>query len=124
LKCGGQYSNNQKYKNYIKRWLDGKENGMKGKESVSGYIKRWLREKYGNKCSKCGWHEINPYTGNVPLEAEHIDGNFKNNRPENLDLLCPNCHSLTKTYGSLNKGHGRRLNGYCYKYNGREHDRS
>ena len=30
----------------------------------------------------------------------HIDGN---NEESNLQLLCPNCHSLTPTFGALNK---------------------
>ena len=96
-----------RYRKYIERWLAGDENGMKGKTSTSRHIIRWLREEYNNRCSRCGWGEINPRTWNVPVEAEHIDGNFRNNRPENLDLICPNCHSLTGTYRSLNKGKGR-----------------
>mgnify|MGYP006337132947 CR=1 FL=1 len=66
-----------------------------------------LFEKYNNKCCKCGWGEINPYTGNIPLEVEHKDGNYMNNSEDNLELLCPNCHSLTSTYKGANKGKGR-----------------
>jgi predicted HNH restriction endonuclease len=51
---------------------------------------------------------VNPYTGKIPLEIEHIDGNYMNNDENNLDLICPNCHSLTGTYKSLNLGHGRK----------------
>jgi len=54
-----------------------------------------------------GWGERNPFTGLIPLEVEHIDGNYKNNRPENLILLYPNCYSLTKNYRGANKGKGR-----------------
>jgi 5-methylcytosine-specific restriction endonuclease McrA len=63
---------------------------------------------YGNKCMECGWDKINPKTGKVPIQLEHIDGNSENNKLENLKLLCPNCHSLTPTYGALNKGKGRK----------------
>ena len=45
---------------------------------------------------------------NIPLEIEHIDGNALNNKEENLILLCPNCHSLTKTYRGANRGNGKR----------------
>jgi predicted nucleic acid-binding Zn ribbon protein len=69
--------------------------------------KKYLISKFGDKCMKCGWHEINPTTGNVPIELEHIDGNYDNNSLENLKLLCPNCHSLTPTYKALNVGNGR-----------------
>ncbi len=56
---------------------------------------------------RCGWCERNPATGRVPLELEHVDGDWRNARPENLLLLCPNCHALTPTFKALNKGRGR-----------------
>lgn len=55
----------------------------------------------------CGWHKVNEFTGKVPLEVHHIDGNYKNNSEDNLQLLCPSCHSLTSTYGGANRGCGR-----------------
>ena len=60
-------------------------------------------DKYSCKCQLCGWGETNPYTNTVPLEIHHIDGNYKNNNEDNLQLICPNCHSLTETYKSHNK---------------------
>lgn len=71
-------------------------------------LKNALFKKYNKKCARCGWGEINPFTQKIPLEIEHIDGNFRNNSPDNVILLCPNCHSLTKTYKGANKGHGRK----------------
>ena len=100
--------NDSQYINYIAKWKAGQVDGMKGKYQISSHIVRYLREKFGSKCSKCGWNEVNPYTGKIPLETEHIDGNFRNNKEENLDLLCPNCHSLTPTYKGANKGKGRK----------------
>ena len=70
-------------------------------------VKRYLIEKHGNSCMECGWDKVNPTTGNVPIELEHIDGNSENNNLDNLKLLCPNCHSLTPTYKALNLGNGR-----------------
>lgn len=70
-------------------------------------IKRYLVYKYGSKCMECGWCDIHPITGKVPIQMEHIDGNSQNNELSNLKLLCPNHHSLTLTYGALNKGNGR-----------------
>ena len=55
----------------------------------------------------CGWAEINLITGTVPLVADHIDGNLRNNKENNLRLICPNCDSLTTTYAGLNRGNGR-----------------
>ncbi len=74
---------------------------------VSKHVKRYIFNKYDSKCDNCGWGERNPHTKNIPLEIDHIDGNYENTKEENLILLCPNCHSLTKTYKGGNKGNGR-----------------
>lgn len=39
----------------------------------------------------------------MPLELEHKNGNNEDNRLENLELLCPNCHSFTPTYRGRNQ---------------------
>ena len=39
----------------------------------------------------------------INVEVHHIDGDKSNNQLENLQLLCPNCHSYTDNYGSKNK---------------------
>lgn len=71
------------------------------------YYKKYLIEKYGEKCMECGWNKKNPKSNKIPIELEHTDGHSENNKLENLKLLCPSCHSLTPTYGSLNAGNGR-----------------
>lgn len=91
------------YKEYIKRWRNGEELGTKGRASTSSYIRRYFFEKYNSSCQICGWNKINPYTGKVPLQLHHIDGDCLNNKEENLQLLCPNCHSLTENFGARNK---------------------
>lgn len=101
-KCQQEYEH-QKYIKERKLGLNlgGSDHG------VSYYVKRYIKEKFDNKCCKCGWCKINPYSKKYTLQIEHIDGNGSNHREENLELICPNCHSLTKTFGSLNRGHGR-----------------
>lgn len=34
----------------------------------------------------------------MTLEVDHANGDWSDNRPDNLRLLCPNCHSVTPTY--------------------------
>ena len=105
--CNNICQTNYQYKNYIDEWRQGLQTGLRGKDQFSMHIKRYMFEKYSNKCAICGWSEQNPYTKNVPLEIDHIDGNYTNNSEDNLILLCPNCHSLTPTYKGANLGKGR-----------------
>lgn len=106
----------KRYEIYIQDWKEGKRTGAKATQfAISGYVRRYLFEINKNKCSKCGWSEINIFSKTIPLEINHIDGNCINNRPENLELLCPNCHSLTSTHGFLNKGNGNKQRLRYYK---------
>jgi predicted RNA-binding Zn-ribbon protein involved in translation (DUF1610 family) len=91
----------------IKEWLSGNHSGMRGKTQTAVWIKQYLRDSRGDKCEKCGWDKKHNVTGNVPIELSHKDGNYLNNKIENLELICPNCHSLTDSYRSLNIGKGR-----------------
>lgn len=59
------------------------------------------------KCNRCG---ISEWLGEkISLELEHKDGNHHNNNRENLEILCPNCHSLTTTWRGRNKKSDNRL---------------
>lgn len=100
--CSQKCSNEYKYKERIIEWLNGHNPIIKGGQ-LPPYIKKYLMDKFNNKCELCGWGEINPTTGKIPLEVHHIDGNCYNNNIDNLQLLCPNCHSITPNYKALNK---------------------
>lgn len=105
IKCQKEYQQ----KLWEEKWLSGEISGGTNSKwrTESKHIRTYLFKKYDNKCAKCGWSEINPFTKTIPLEVEHIDGNAYNHSPENVTLLCPNCHSLTKTYRGANIGRGR-----------------
>lgn len=64
-----------------------------------GQLKVWAI-KLGfleNKCYVCG---MGPEWNNMPLtlQLDHINGRNNDNRPENLRIVCPNCHTQTPTY--------------------------
>lgn len=50
-----------------------------------------------DKCAICDlgpeWNGLS-----LTLQLDHINGKPKDNRIENLRLLCPNCHSQTETF--------------------------
>ncbi len=105
--CSNLCQNEFQYQDYIRKWKAGEVIGLQGLGIVSNYVKRYLREKFYNQCCECSWSKVNLRTNVVPLVADHIDGNWRNNDESNLRLLCPNCDSLTPTYAGLNRGNGR-----------------
>lgn len=71
----------------------------------SSHLKmRLLREGLlAEECAICGlgpeWQEMK-----LSLQLDHINGNNRDNRIENLRILCPNCHTQTDTFCSKRRG--------------------
>ena len=86
----------------IDHWSNGR-NWNKGLQlkswenySTVACIKKHLIKILGHKCENCLisiWYDFP-----ICLEVHHIDGDRTNNKLENLQLLCPNCHSMTDNW--------------------------
>jgi len=105
-KCQAEYQSSLK----INEWLEGKNFTRKGGNSIPSWMRRVLLEEANHECSQCGWAERSEYTNSIPLEVDHIDGDAYNNLKDNLRILCPNCHSLTKTFRNAGNRTSSRTN--------------
>jgi hypothetical protein len=101
--CDNKCQVEWQYKKRTQQWL---EEGVDWGKQIPRWTKRWLKEQRGYACEVCG---ISQHNGkDIVLEVDHIDGHHKNNHPDNLRLICPNCHSQTDTYKAKNTGNGRK----------------
>ena len=92
----GHTKNIGKYRTPIEDYLSNKVKITSHKLRI-----RLLEEGYFEyKCSCCGLTE---WLGQpIPLELHHKNGDKEDNRLENLELRCPNCHYFTETYKTKN----------------------
>lgn len=88
-----------------RRWNKGLQ--LKSWENYSRIpnLKKHLIKTLGHKCENClisVWYDLP-----ICLEVHHVDGDRTNNKLENLQLLCPNCHSLTDNWRGKKNSSGR-----------------
>ncbi|MFF0887292.1 HNH endonuclease signature motif containing protein [Streptomyces sp. NPDC003456] len=70
----------------------------------SARLRRAMRELgVEERCALCGTGGL--WLGEpLSLEVDHVDGDWRNNRIDNVRFLCPNCHATTDRY----RGRGAR----------------
>ena len=96
---------NPALKGVSKPWTDARKNRLlleelltNKKSAASSTVKAKLFAAglKKNECEECG---ISEWQGKrIACHLDHTNGNNKDNRLENLKILCPNCHSQTPTY--------------------------
>lgn len=72
------------------------------KGSIAGTLKpRLIQLGFPYQCNNCGLKDS--WLGKpITIELHHRNGNRLDNRVENLEFLCPNCHSQTDTHRGKN----------------------
>ena len=108
--CSKKCAADHRYDKLIAEWkITGKTTRVSG---TAGLLRKYFFKKQDGKCAGCNnntWRD-KPIT----LELEHKDGNSDNNVEDNLELLCPNCHSQSPTYKAKNIGNGRHYRRQLY----------
>lgn len=91
----------------IDLFKNGKMSDVQVRRSLS--IKQYILRQQNNGCAICGISFVEPIWMNklVPFTVDHIDGDYRNNNPYNIRIICPICDRQSPTYGSRNKGKGR-----------------
>lgn len=92
---------NSKNKSRLRNLTVSKNKYMLFENLSENRIKTFIRKEQNNRCNKC--NEFSWNNKKIPLDLEHIDGDHYNNKRENVECLCPNCHSLTPTWRGRNK---------------------
>lgn len=106
VKLAGRKGNNrpadlEKWKENVKKaWLE-KYNATPFDQLGSENRRRRVFEEQNFCCNRCGLSEWQGVK--LTLELDHKDGNTANNKRDNLEGLCPNCHSITDTWRGRNK---------------------
>lgn len=92
------------------------------RNTVKRHYSNWRkRNNLPDRCDnkECVFYENKLFWSHTELKPilDHIDGNKKNNTPQNLRYLCPNCNSQQPTQGGRNIGRiqNESNNGYQIK---------
>lgn len=76
-----------------------KDSNYQSYKLVKRLLSEEVKERKCECCNRTTWNN-NP----IPIELHHINGDHHDNRIENLQILCPNCHAQTDSYRGKNIG--------------------
>jgi len=100
--CSSRCGSRHRDRIYINRWQNKLETGYTSPGRLKNCVRRYILAKYNYACARCGWNERHPVDNLPCVQIDHKDGNILNCYEENLEVLCPNCHSLTDTFMARN----------------------
>ena len=101
--CSVQCQQDKQTREKVEAWLAGADAGWTGKtRQLKDFVRKYILKTRGTACSECGW-DVRHSDGSILTEIDHTDGDAENCRPENLKILCQNCHALTPTFRARNK---------------------
>ena len=92
--CANAYSASSHSRITLDKLESGKCPNVSSSKLRSWLLRNGLKK---NACEQCGLSSWNGHS--LVVQVHHIDGNKHNNKLSNLQMLCPNCHSITDTYG-------------------------
>lgn len=81
---------------------------MKSWGQVRTFVREYMLQRAEGQCEGTDYRTDSRCTETRVLQIDHINGDSTNSKVENLQVLCPTCHTLTPTYGSKNNGNGRK----------------
>lgn len=118
LRCGQAAANRSAFcskacadADLVDRWQRGEISGNTPSGPLCRFVRLWLLAEADYKCQQCRWAGINPFHQRTALQVHHLDGDWRNERPENLQILCPNCHAMTENFMGRGKGREWRKDG-------------
>lgn len=107
--CSSECQTSVRYSHLVDDWLSGRLVGYSGKtKQLKNFVRKYIFDTRGTACSECGWDKKHPVDNKTLTEIDHIDGDAENCSPDNLRVLCPNCHSMTPTFRNRNKESKRK----------------
>ena len=87
----------------LKKVVEDRYNNLPFDELSADMKREKILEEQNYHCLECGMGQ--EWNGKpLKFHLDHTDGNRTNNSRTNLRMLCPNCHSQTKTYCGKNGG--------------------